>query len=76
MTGRPQREMDVASECVPNIGLRGRRRRVLLGFVWVCITGAAFAALLARHASTPAFLAIAPLALLTAIYFFQAKEKT
>lgn len=73
---RPIQETSVSSECVPNISARGRRRRLILGVVWLVITAAVFVLLVNGNASVPAFLVIAPLATYTAIYFFQVKEQT
>jgi hypothetical protein len=63
-------------ECVPNIGLRGRRRRMTLGIFWFSVTAAVFGSLAVSHARTLLFLLVAPLAALASIYFFQAREKT
>jgi len=73
---RPIQETSVTSECVPNIAGRGRRRRIIKGLVSLVITGVVFTLLAASHAGAAAFLLIAPLAGITAVYFLQAKEKT
>ena len=73
---RPRVAAAVSEECVPNIGLRGRRRRLTKGVILLAITVGAFAWLVTRHAPSWAFLFIAPLSGTAALFFFQAKEKT
>jgi hypothetical protein len=63
-------------ECVPNIGLRGRRRRMSRGIFLYVVTAAVFGGLAMSQARTMTFLLIAPLAALASIFFFQAREKT
>lgn len=66
----------MSEECVPNIGARGRRRRIWLGFVWIGIAAALVAWLLQRHAGAAWSLVTWPAAMMSALYFFQAREKT
>ncbi len=66
----------MGEECVPNIGARGRRRRLGLGALWLVATALLIAELLRRNATTAAFLLVAPFAMVTAVYYFQVKEKT
>ena len=66
----------MSEECVPNIGVRGRRRRIRLGIVWIGITAALVAWLLARHAGMAWSLVTWPAAMMSALSFFQAREKT
>jgi hypothetical protein len=73
---RQNMAVDVLSECVPNIAARGRRRRIVKGFVVLAVTIAVFVALARRHAGAALFLVLAPLTAYTALFFFQAKEKT
>ena len=73
---RPRTASAVSEECVPNIGLRGRRRRLALGIFGFAAAAAVFIALVARRAETWTFLLIAPLAGSASIFFFQAREKT
>ena len=74
--GRAAGETEVTSECVPNIGARGRRRRFLGGVLWSGITGAVLVLLAVRHAQPWTYLVVAPLTARAALGFFQAKEKT
>lgn len=73
---RGREEISVGAACVPNIGARGRRRRLGLGLACSLLTLGVIWLLVTLRASTPAFLAVGPFTLLTALYFFQAKEKT
>ena len=73
---RPRVAAEISEECVPNIGLRGRRRRVTSGVFCLAITAAVFAGLAIRHAGVAAYFLLAPLTAYTALFFFQAKEKT
>ena len=76
VTPRGVQELSIASECVPNIGLRGRRRRIMKGLACLVLTAVVLIMLITRQAGTAAFLVLAPLTAVTAVYFFQAKEKT
>ena len=69
-------ELSVGSECVPNIGLRGRRRRLFSGIAMTALTLAVFWALAVRHASATSFLLVAPFAGIAALYLFEVKEQT
>lgn len=63
-------------ECVPNIGRRGRRRRLRWG-IGVSVATILLVALLATSDATPlTYLAISPFTVLAAVYFLQVKEKT
>jgi len=73
---RGAKELELTVDCVPNIGFRRRRMKVAGGFLVATATLVLFLTLLARNASTPYFVFVAPLALLAALYFFQAKERT
>ena len=73
---RPDQQVVVTSECVPNIGARGRTRRLVGGVGWSLITAAIFATFALRAAPTAMFLVVAPFAGIAAVNFFQVKEKT
>ena len=73
---RANQPVSVASECVPNIGERGRRRRAITGGMGFILAAVVFGILLRRHATTWAFLAVFPFAFYGALGVFQAKEKT
>ncbi len=66
----------MGEECVPNIGARGRRRRLGLGVLWLVATALLVAELARRNASAAAFLMVAPFTMISALYYFQVKEKT
>jgi len=74
--GRPNAQVSATTECVPNIGVRGRRRRALSGVVWLAVTAVVFVVLAQRSAPPLAFLLVAPFTGLAAVYLFQAWEKT
>jgi len=69
-------EVTVTAECVPNIGARGRARRLAGGVIWTVATGAVFAVFASRQAPPLMFLVIAPFAAIASLYFYQVKEKT
>jgi hypothetical protein len=73
---RPDQPVSVTSACVPNIGTRGRTRRLLGGFGWSLATIAIFATFAFRDAPTAMFLVVAPFAGIAAVNFYQVKEKT
>ncbi len=73
---RGQQMLTMGEECVPNIGARGRRRRLWLGARWLVATALLIAELLIRNAAAPAFLLVAPFAMICSLYYFQVKEKT
>ena len=73
---RPDAEIEVTSDCFPNITQRGRSRRIRQGIFVTLATAALLAELARRDAGPMAFLLVAPVAGLAALLFFQAKEKT
>ena len=73
---REAQPVSVESACVPNISERGRRRRLITGTFWLGVSIAALVLLALRHAAWTASLVMAPLTFYTALFFFQAKEKT
>lgn len=73
---RQNQAISVSEECVPNIGARGRTRRLVAGSVWTVATGALFAIFTSRHDPAAMYLVIAPFAAIAALNFFQVKEKT
>jgi hypothetical protein len=73
---RRNQEISIAAECVPNIGAKGRRRRLIGGIGWSLATGAVFAVFATRDAPPAMFLVLAPFVAIAALSFFQAKEKT
>jgi hypothetical protein len=73
---RPQREVPVTAACVPNIGARGRARRLISGFGWTLASAALYAVFASRRAPTALFLVLAPFVAIAALSFFQVKEKT
>lgn len=66
----------VSEACVPNIGLRGRRRRIRNGILWLAVTGGLTALVLAGRLDRAFIAAVAVTALLAGLGFFQAREKT
>ena len=73
---RPAQPVAVTEACVPNIGARGRRRRMRDGMIYLAL-GLSFSTLLVVRASP--WWAWAPLALIyarAALGIFQAMEKT
>lgn len=73
---RHQQEVTVTAECVPNIGRRGRRRRLIGGIGWSLVAGAVYAVMASRDAPTAMFLVVAPFVAIAALHFFQVKEET
>ena len=73
---RQDQRVEISNECFPNIGLRGRRRRIRLGAVAAVVTLALLAALLSQRGHPLLSLALALPAFYAAVCFFQAKEKT
>ena len=73
---RLRQEVVVTAECVPNIGARGRSRRLAGGAIWTVATGAVFAVFADRHAPPLMFLVIAPFAAIASLYFYEVREKT
>ena len=73
---RPDEQFSVSSECFPNIGARGRRRRLLKGTVASLAGIALFALLIAQRSSPALLLLLIPFAAFAAVCFFQVKERT
>ena len=73
---RPDEQFSVSSECFPNIGARGRRRRLLKGFVASVLGIALFSGLIVRRVSPAWLLLLIPFAAFAAVCFFQVKEQT
>lgn len=73
---RPDEQFSVSSECFPNIGARGRQRRLIKGAVATAAGLALFASLLSWRAGPPLFLLLIPFAAFAAVCFFQVKEQT
>ena len=73
---RQDQRVEISNECFPNIGLRGRQRRLRMGAVAGVVTLAALAALLSQRAHPLVLAALALPAFYAAVLFFQAKEKT
>jgi len=66
----------IGEECVPNIGLRGRRRRRRNGVSWLLLS-LALALVVVRGGLPEWFLAVVWVtAFMAGLGFFQAKEKT
>jgi hypothetical protein len=73
---RQRQDLAVVQACVPNIGPRGSRARLLRGAV-ACGVAIAVAALLVRGGAAPAtHLLLLPLFGYAALGYFQAREKT
>ena len=64
------------SACVPNIGARGRRRRLTSGFVWLGVGVAAMLILMARGAAAAWYFALVMPFTFAALGWFQARERT
>jgi hypothetical protein len=62
--------------CIPNIGPRGRRRRLIGGFVWLGVGLAASIALGAAAAPRSWSVALVVPFTLAALWYFQAREHT
>ena len=73
---RPHTQVEIGESCVPNIGLKGRRRRIVMGLFWSAVGIAIFVLLAVRHSTTASFLLMAPVTAYAAVHLFQAKEKT
>ena len=73
---RPNTAIEIGEACVPNIGLRGRRRRLRDGIGWLSVTVALAAVLMSRDAGPWWQLLLFPGWTLAALGWFQAKEKT
>ena len=73
---RPIQAVSIVEGCVPNIGARGRTRRLIGGAVWTVATSAVFAVFATRHAPVVMFLVVAPFAAIASLNFYQVKEKT
>jgi hypothetical protein len=73
---RRNQQVSIATACVPNIGAKGRRRRLIGGIGWSLATGAVYAVFASRHAPTAMFLVVAPFVAIAALHFFQVKEET
>jgi hypothetical protein len=66
-----------ASEaCFPNIGARGRERRLRGGLVWLVIGMAATVACIRWQPPAAAFVGLYAVFFLAALGYFQAREKT
>lgn len=68
--------MDAVEECVPNIGPRGRRARLIGGATALALGVAATAAMIAGRASPAWHVALLPVFAGAALGYFQAREKT
>jgi len=68
--------VDVVEECVPNIGPRGRRARLLRGAAALWLGTGAAAALVVRGAAPAWHLTLLPVFACAALGYFQAREKT
>ena len=73
---RHDQAVEVTNACFPNIGRRGRVRRVFHGAIMTALTLAAFTVMFSRGADPLVFALLAPLAGIAAVLFFQAREKT
>ena len=73
---RPDQQVTISEECVPNIGARGRTRRLAGGVGWTVVTCVVFAVITSRQAPPLMFLVVAPFTAIAALNFFQVKEKT
>ena len=62
--------------CVPNIGERGRRRRLVGGALWLVVGIAATIVISRRHAGVGWQLALVVPFMLAALGYFQARERT
>lgn len=63
-------------QCIPNIGLRERRRRLMFGVILLGVSVAALAALLAARAAPRWRAALFPLLWGAGVGFFQWRDKT
>ena len=73
---RRNQEVTIAAECVPNIGAKGRRRRMIGGIGWSLATGAVYTVFASRQAPPAMYLVVAPFVAIAALHFFEVKEKT
>lgn len=73
---RKDQQLSIGSACVPNIGRRGRTRRLVGGVGWSLAAAAVWTVFTQRHAPTMMFLVVAPFVAIAALNFFQVKEKT
>jgi hypothetical protein len=73
---RRNQQLSITAVCVPNIGAKGRRRRLIGGIGWSLATGAVYTVFVSRGAPPAMFLVVAPFVAIAALHFFQVKEET
>jgi len=73
---RHPQPVDAVEACVPNIGPRGRRARLLGGAAALLLGAGATAALVVRGVAPTWHLTLLPVFACAALGYFQAREKT
>lgn len=73
---RPERPTPGGETCIPNIGERGRQRRLRSGLIWLPAGMALTVACIRASAPPAAFAGLYVVFFMAALGFFQARAKT